>query len=155
MSSSSIRSSIRHYESLIAQEQDEIYRQEDKLYELQVLRSTFVSKQSEFMSIQEQRKSFLGGILGKVSTVRIAQQFYNGMLTLLSGDEHSKTASEFNSCISKVDKAIQACNDKIDRARDRIRSYRNTIDSLEAQLRAALQAEAEAAAAAAAAAAQQ
>ena len=147
MSSSSIRSSIQHYERLIAQQQDVINQQEDKLYELQILRSTFVSKQSEFVTKQEQRKGFLGNILSKVNTVKIAQQFYNGMLGLLTGNEHSKTSGEFDSCISKIDKAIRECNDRIDEARRKIRSYRSTIDSLHAQLRAALQAEAAAAAA--------
>ena len=134
MSEIGIKNQIYQYEKKISEKRKLIQEQEEKIYDLQMLRTKILALQEDFIEKQNSRKHALENMIGNSSNNKIARLYKSGMKNLLGGSQYRAALSNFESSYRQTELEIAAANNKIEQFDRDIQIYQNRIYNLERQL---------------------
>ncbi len=133
-----IREQIAYYEDEIQSKRQYIRKQEDKLAELDALKSKLGSLEYEFEGKQTTRRSKLSLLSLLTGKCRIAKGYFDGMSGLLSGSDYRNALSGFDMAAGRVGQEQDLCKANISGAAREIARCNDRIDSLRQQLAATI-----------------
>ena len=106
-----------------------------KIADLEALKNKYTAYQREFETCQTNRNTKLEGLHTIPRSTRITESLYNGMSDLLSGNKYQSAYCEIDGARATITVRIEQLANEIETYDDLIASRRNSIYSLQKELR--------------------
>ena len=133
-----IKNNIRYNEELIESYQSQKRAFEEQINSLECLKSKFITLQTNFEIRQDVRKRGLLGVSEKISQIKIASRYYNGMSELLNGREFvnvydglTDVKNMINREINKIYMDLDEVSAKINNRTQRISYWRTKLRNIQ------------------------
>lgn len=138
MTEQEIKNNIRYNEELIESYQSQKRAFEEQISSLECLKSKFITLQTNLEIRQDVRKRGLLGVSEKISQIKIAARYYNGMSELLNGREFvnvynglTDVKNMINREINKIYMDLDEVSAKINNRTQRISYWRTKLRNIQ------------------------